>query len=72
MKCFWIFGHDYTNWSKMIEPYGAYRQQWRKCKKCNRLQYRTIGYAGGVNPEQVNSKFTFFSIGNTNQKNTRK
>lgn len=59
MKCFWIFGHDYTKWSVMVEPYGSIRQQWRKCKKCNRLSYRRIGYASGVPPATVN-KLLFF------------
>lgn len=72
LKCWWIFGHDYTNWSELVKPYGADKQQWRKCKNCNRLQYRNVGYASGVNPEQVNKYFSFFTKGDIQQTNGKR
>ena len=28
--------------------------QWRKCEVCNKIQYRSIGYADGANSNTIN------------------
>lgn len=71
-KCWFIFNHNYSKWSELVKPYEANKQQWRKCEDCNRLQYRNVGYASGVNPEQVNKLFSFFTKGDITQSNERK
>lgn len=45
MKCFWIFNHDWSNWSPLLQGYGGYWYQNRKCKKCGRQQIRQVGWA---------------------------
>jgi len=57
VKCKWVFGHEYGEWSDLVDTYSGTKQQWRQCKNCKRLSYRLVGYVGGVNVSIVNRMF---------------
>lgn len=39
MKFCW---HDWSVWGRLVKNYNGRKQQWRYCKKCNAVGFRTI------------------------------
>ena len=37
--------HKWSKWSNPVETYNTgHKQQWRVCEKCNKAEFRTLGW----------------------------
>jgi len=54
VKCMPIIGHTWSKWSEVVRSYNGYKQQYRYCLNCNKIVYRTIGYADGTDAGLIN------------------
>jgi len=55
VKCIPIIGHVWSDWSEVVRAYNGNKQQYKYCLKCNKIVYRTIGYAGGIDADLINA-----------------
>jgi hypothetical protein len=46
--------HKWSKWSRPIVVYNAHKQQWRSCIKCEKAQFRTLGYDKFADVKEVN------------------
>ena len=62
MKCFWIFNHNWSRWTKPFQGYDGTCTQYRECKDCGRVKSRIapFQYGGKKGSKAVNEEISDF------------
>ena len=46
--------HNWSQWSEIVNTYSG-SKQFRNCKKCNKVEYRVVGFNNDVNTQKWNT-----------------